>query len=108
MFKLALEPARLCRCHLQLAGEDLLLSPVELDDLHEGKKGVFIFEGEKGDVKHLNWVSDGEASAFLGIQSALNEEVTVIVDENGNKEKTVSVLLVGKDLSFRFNIYLTD
>lgn len=57
----------------------------ELDD--EAKKGVFIYK-DGGNHSTFNWVSDDTPGAFLGVMSAHEAKVTVIVDEDGEEKIT--------------------
>lgn len=61
----------------------------EMGDFEKGEKGVFFLHDEH-DGQEFNWVSDGEPGPFLGVESARNAEVTVVIDEDGNEERTVS------------------
>ncbi|MEZ4990992.1 MAG: PDZ domain-containing protein [Saprospiraceae bacterium] len=61
--------------------------------LHEvnpdAEKGVFIYK-DGGEDASFNWVSDDMPGAFLGVVSAVEAKMTVIVDEDGKEQITES------------------
>lgn len=61
----------------------------ELHEEHSGEKGTFLLkEGTEGE--NFQWRSIVPGGPFLGVVSAQEVEVTVIVDENGEEKTTES------------------